>query len=99
AEVGIAVSATMAGRPVVDAWCGEAAKGVPWTADTLAVVFSCTKGAVALCAQILYDRGLLDVDAPVVRYWPEFAAAGKSATLVRHLLDHTSGVVTFPNYW
>lgn len=98
-EAGLAVSATVDGAVALDAWCGEAADGSPWTADTLAVVFSCTKGAAALCVQILVDRDLVDLDAPVVRYWPEFGAAGKASTEVRHLLDHTSGVVTFADYW
>ena len=57
---------------------------------------SATKGLTALCAHILEDRGELDVDAPVVRYWPEFGAAGKAATLVRHLLSHQSGAIGVP---
>ncbi|GAA0917401.1 serine hydrolase domain-containing protein [Nonomuraea longicatena] len=56
-------------------------------------VFSATKGAVAACANLLVERGLLDLDAPVVRYWPEFGAAGKSATRVRWLLEHKAGVL------
>jgi CubicO group peptidase (beta-lactamase class C family) len=62
-------------------------------------MFSCTKGALALCAQVLFDRGLLDLEAPVARYWPEFAASGKEGVLVRHVLTHTAGVVAYPYYW
>ena len=97
-EVGAAVSAYVDGRKVVDLWAGEA-DGKPWAQDNLALVFSCTKGALALCAQILHDRGLLDLDAPVTRYWPEYGQNGKEKTLVRHFLTHSAGVVTFPEYW
>lgn len=97
-EAGCAVSAYVGGSKVVDLWAGTA-DGRPWAQDTLTVVFSCTKGATALCAQILYDRGLLDLDAPVTRYWPEYGAAGKGKTLVRHLLTHSAGVFSYPNYW
>lgn len=97
-EEGLAVAVYLEGKKVVDLWAGTA-DGRPWAENTLAVVFSCTKGALALCAQILYDRGLLDVEAPVTRYWPEYGANGKEATLVRHLLTHQAGVLTFPRYW
>src|SRR4051794_13867373 len=56
---------------------------------------SATKGYAALCAQVLVDRGLLDLDAPVATYWPEFAQNGKEGVLVRHLLLHTAGVIGF----
>lgn len=98
-EVGLGVAAYVDGQKVVDTWAGQASDGTPWTADTLAIVFSCTKGMTALCAHLLIDRGLLDPDAPVVRYWSEYGAAGKESTLVRHFLNHTAGVVTFPSYW
>lgn len=97
-EDGVSLGVYVAGEKVVDLWCGTA-DGRPWAEDTLAVMFSSTKGATALCAQILSDRGLLDLDAPVVEYWPEFGQAGKQRTLVRHLLSHTAGVVSFPRYW
>src|SRR6516162_2252707 len=64
------------GRVVVDIWGGEAAPGRPWALDTLVNVWSTTKAVVALAAQVLVDRSQLDVDAPVARYWPEFAKAG-----------------------
>ena len=97
-EVGCAVAAYRDGVEVANLWCGMDGEE-PWTEATLAVVFSATKGAAALCAQVLADRGLLDVDAPVVKYWPEYGAAGKEATLVRHFLEHTAGVLTVPRYW
>jgi CubicO group peptidase (beta-lactamase class C family) len=84
------------GVKVVDVWAGEAKPGVAWKDDTLATIMSSTKGLTALCAQILYDRGLLDIDAPVSEYWPEFAQAGKDKALVRHILNHTVGVLAFP---
>lgn len=98
-EKGLAVSVYLHGEAVVDAWCGRANGEEPWREDTLAIVFSCTKGMTALCAHILIDRGLLDPEARVVTYWPEYGQAGKEATLVRHLLNHTSGVLSFPRYW
>jgi CubicO group peptidase (beta-lactamase class C family) len=85
------------GEPVVDIWGGyaDAAGDIPWERDTITGVFSITKTMTALCALILADRGELDLDAPVARYWPEFAAAGKQAVRVRHLLGHTAGLPTW----
>jgi CubicO group peptidase (beta-lactamase class C family) len=93
-EVGASVCVTLGGETVVDLWGGVAdpASGRPWEKDTLALVWSCTKGAVALCAHLLADRGELDLDAPVASYWPEFAAAGKEAVTVRQLLTHQAGL-------
>ena len=78
-EVGASVCVTLDGKNVVDLWGGTADvdTGQPWEEDTVSVVWSCTKGATALCAHILASRGLLDIDAPVVKYWPEFGKAGK----------------------
>jgi CubicO group peptidase (beta-lactamase class C family) len=75
-------------------WGGQAGDQ-PWRQNNLAVVMSTTKGFVTLCAQILVDRQLLDVDATVASYWPEFAQCGKEGVLVRHVLTHTSGVLGF----
>src|SRR5262249_40869448 len=77
-----------------DLWGGVADRRTsrPWDRDTLVVVWSCTKGAVALCAHILVSRGLLDLDVPVAHYWHEFAQVGKGAIPVRRLLDHQAGV-------
>ena len=81
------------GRTLVDLWGGTHPDGkTVWTRDTLSIVFSCTKAATALCAHILIDRGLLDPDAPVTNYWPEFGAQGKADTTVRDMLGHRSGV-------
>jgi len=93
-ELGAAVSVTVGGETMVDLWGGwaDAARTRPWERDTLVNVWSTSKGPVALCAHILADRGLLDFDAPVATYWPEFAAAGKEKVLVRHLLSHRAGL-------
>ncbi|MGW0188925.1 serine hydrolase domain-containing protein [Streptomyces sp. NPDC003362] len=93
-ELGAAVAVTVGGVTVVDLWGGWAdpARTRPWERDTLVNVWSTTKGPVALCAHVLADRGLLDLDAPVATYWPEFAAAGKEKVLVRHLLSHRAGL-------
>jgi CubicO group peptidase (beta-lactamase class C family) len=93
-EVGASVCVLLEGRPVVDLWGGLADKrvGIPWQRDTIGVVWSCTKGAVAICAHLLVQRGLLDLDAPVTRYWPEYGQAGKEATTIRHLLNHQAGL-------
>ena len=93
-ELGAAVAVIAGGRTVVDLWGGIAdrASGKPWREDTLAFLFSATKGATAMCAHLLAARGMLDLDAPVARYWPEFAAAGKENVRVRMLLDHRAGL-------
>jgi len=78
---------------VVDLWGGAARADEPWREDTTAVLMSTTKGLTALCAQVLHDRGLLDVEAPVSAYWPEFAQNGKEKATVRQVLDHTVGVL------
>ncbi|MFE6956146.1 serine hydrolase domain-containing protein [Streptomyces sp. NPDC057696] len=93
-ELGAAVTVLIDGAPVVDLWGGsaDAARTRAWERDTVVNVWSTTKGPTALCAHILIDRGLLDPDAPVATYWPEFAAAGKEGVLVRHLLSHRAGL-------
>src|SRR3954468_6397249 len=93
-ELGAACCVYADGHPVVDLWGGTADRrtGRPWDRETVAVVFSTTKGATAICAHMLVERGQLDLDAAVVDYWPEFAAAGKEATLVRWLLAHQAGL-------
>jgi CubicO group peptidase (beta-lactamase class C family) len=93
-EVGASFAATVDGKPVVDLWAGhaDAARLRPWERDTVVNVFSTTKAMAALCAHLLVERGLLDVDAPVARYWPEFAQAGKGCMPVRYLLSHTAGL-------
>ena len=71
------------------------ARTVPWQRDTITNVWSTTKTMVALCMLILADRGQVDLAAPVARYWPEFAAAGKDGVQLRHVLAHTAGLPDF----
>src|SRR6185369_12817605 len=84
-DVGAACCVVVDGRPVVDLWGGlaDARSGRPWGRDTAAVIFSCTKGVLAILAYRLVDAGRLDLDAPIARYWPEFADAGKATITVR----------------
>lgn len=93
-EVGASVCLSVDGQTQVDLWGGMAdpAAGQEWTEDTVSIVFSCTKAAVALCAHILIDRGELELAAPVSKYWPEFARNGKEATTVQMMLNHESAV-------
>jgi CubicO group peptidase (beta-lactamase class C family) len=93
-EVGASVCVTVDGETVADLWGGMAdpAAGRSWERDTIGVVWSCTKGAVALCAHILVSRGELDLDAPVTEYWPEFGKGGKEHVTVRVLLSHQAGL-------
>jgi CubicO group peptidase (beta-lactamase class C family) len=91
ADVGASVAVYLDGEPVVDIWGGETQNG-PWGRDTIINVWSVTKTMTALCALVLADRGELDFHAPVAKYWPEFAAAGKERVEVRHLMGHTAGL-------
>jgi CubicO group peptidase (beta-lactamase class C family) len=93
-ELGAGFTVMEAGEVVVDLWAGwaDAERTRPWTADTAAPVFSVTKGMVALAFLMLEDRGEIDLDAPVARWWPEFAAHGKAAITVRQLLNHRAGL-------
>lgn len=93
-EIGASFSAYHRGEKVVDLWAGVADvdSGRPWGEDTLALVFSTTKGATAVCANKLAQEGALDVDAPVARYWPEFAQGGKADIPVSYLLSHQAGL-------
>ena len=94
-EVGASCCVYAGGRPVVDIWGGTVAPGSaePYTDRHLQLVASATKGAMAICASRLAERGELDFDAPVARYWPEFAAAGKQDIPVRWLFSHQAGLV------
>ncbi len=97
-EIGASLCITLEGETVVDLWGGLARRpkdgkeGTPWEQDTVCVVFSSTKGATALCAHMLASRGVLDLDAPVTDYWPEYGQAGKEDTRVSMMLDHTAGM-------
>ncbi len=89
-EVGAAFAATLDGEVLVDLWGGfaDSVRCRPWSADTAQVVFSGGKGFVALCLLVLADRGLLDLEAPVARDWPEFAAHGKGSLTVAEVASH-----------
>ncbi|MEV1246736.1 serine hydrolase domain-containing protein [Nonomuraea sp. NPDC049750] len=93
-EVGAACSVYVGGRPVANLWGGLADREAnrPWRKNTIVHVASTTKGATAICAHLLAQRGELDLDAPVAQYWPEFGANGKEQIKVRWLLSHQAGL-------
>lgn len=93
-ELGAAVTVFVGGRKVVELWGGVADErdGRPWRQDTVVPVFSCAKGVIGLCAQLLAERGQWDLDAPVGRYWPEFAGHGKEEITARMVLGHRAGL-------
>jgi CubicO group peptidase (beta-lactamase class C family) len=93
-EVGAAVCAYVDGQPVVDLWGGVAdtETSAPWERDTIVTVFSSTKGVTATCANLAIERGLLDPDATVATYWPEFAANGKAGITVGQVMSHQAGL-------
>jgi len=93
-EQGAAFAVVLDGRVAVDLWGGhaDAAGERPWSRDTLVNVWSTTKGVVALAMAMLTERGALDYEAPVARYWPEFAANGKERITVECLLSHQAGL-------
>src|ERR1700722_7708954 len=94
ADLGASFCATLNGETVVDLWGGWAdeARTRPWERDTIVNVYSTTKTMSFLCALLLADRGELDFDAPVAKYWPEFAANGKAEVKVSHLMAHSAGL-------
>jgi len=94
ADNGASFCATLNGEIVVDLWGGYAdeERTRPWERDTIVNVYSTTKTMTALVALMLADQGALDFDAPVARYWPEFAANGKADVKVSHLMSHASGL-------
>ena len=96
-EVGASFAATVDGKFVVDIWAGYAdeAKSRLWEKDTIVNVYSTTKVMTVICALMQVDRGLIDLDAPVADYWPEFAQAGKEKLPVRYLFSHSSGLSGF----
>ena len=93
-DLGASLAFNIDGEMVVDLWGGWANEDrtVPWTKNTITNVYSTTKCMTSLAVLMLVDRGELDLDGTVAKYWPEFAANGKAAIKVRHLLSHTSGV-------
>jgi CubicO group peptidase (beta-lactamase class C family) len=94
AEVGSAVSIVVDGETVVDVWGGWAdrARSREWERDTIVCMMSVAKGVTGIAFNKLIERGVVDPDAPVATYWPEFAQNGKEGVLVRHILDHTAGL-------
>ncbi len=95
-EVGASVAVTLDGVPVVDLWAGDAVKGgAPWQKDTIVNVYSTTKTMAATAILVAVDRGLIELDAPVATYWPEFAQNGKQGVLVRHVMSHSAGLSGF----
>jgi CubicO group peptidase (beta-lactamase class C family) len=96
-EIGVQVCAWHRGEMIVDAWAGRRAEdGPPVDGDTVFNIFSVGKGPVAACAHLQADRGLIDYDAPIATYWPEFGTHGKDAVTMRHILSHRSGVPQMP---
>jgi CubicO group peptidase (beta-lactamase class C family) len=93
-DLGAAFAVIRDDEVLVDLWGGIADRATarPWTADTLQILFSGTKGLVAACLLLLMERGQLTLEAPVARYWPEFAAAGKADVAVRDLVTHAVGL-------
>jgi CubicO group peptidase (beta-lactamase class C family) len=93
-DKGASVCVYVDGERKADLWGGVAdpASGRPWESDTVTIVYSVTKGATAILAWLLAERGLLDFDAPVTKYWPEFGGGGKSAVPVRYLFTHQAGL-------
>jgi len=91
---GGALSVYLHGEPVVDVWTGWSDRRGKqfWTADTGAMVFSVTKGMASTVIHRLVDRGLIDYDTPVARYWPEFAANDKAEITVRDVMRHRAGL-------
>lgn len=97
-DVGAAVALVHDGELVVDLWGGhvDESRTAPWQRDSIVNVFSVSKTVTALALLLLIDRSELDPDAPVARYWPEFAAHGKGDVLVRHVMSHTAGLPGWP---
>lgn len=96
-DIGASLCVYHRGEQVVDLWGGhrDAARAIDWTPDTLVNVWSTTKGVTAIALATLVDQGLIDYAAPVARYWPEFARAGKSEITVAQLLSHQAGLPGF----
>jgi CubicO group peptidase (beta-lactamase class C family) len=93
-DLGAGCAVYVDGQPVVDVWGGLADRrtGLEWGHETAAVIFSCSKGVLAICAYLLVQAGRLELDAPVARYWPEFGSSGKAAITVRDALAHRAGL-------
>ncbi len=98
-EVGAGCSVVIDGKTVVDIWGGwrDGAMTVPWDAPTTVCMMSVAKGVTGIAFNMLVERGLVDIDAPVARYWPEFAQNGKQDIIVRWLLDHRAAIPVLTN--
>jgi CubicO group peptidase (beta-lactamase class C family) len=98
-EVGAAVSVVIDGKTVVDLWGGwrDGAMTAPWDAHTTVCMLSVAKGITGISFNMLVERGLIDLDAPVATYWPAFAQNGKEKILVRWLLDHRAAIPVLTN--
>lgn len=96
-EIGAAIALVMDGEKIIDLWGGVAdpVNSRAWAADTLANVWSTTKGVTAACFAMLFDRGQIDYDTPVAHYWPEFGVAGKDKITVAMMLSHQGGLCGF----
>lgn len=93
-EIGAACCVYHRGEKVVDLWGGIRNKttGEPWQQDTMALIYSATKGLAAMTLAVAHSRGWLDYDERVSKYWPEFAQNGKEKITVRQLLAHQAGL-------
>lgn len=93
-DLGAGCTVYRGGRVVVDVWGGiaDTRTGRAWGPDTAAVIFSCSKGLVAICAYVLVQQGRLTLDAPIASYWPEFARRGKGSLTVRDAMSHRAGL-------
>lgn len=98
-EVGASLAVMVDGKMVVDVWGGyaDAQRTRPWEADTIVNTYSTTKGMTAICMNRLIERGLVDPEAPVAKYWPEFAQGGKENLPVKYLLSHQAGLPAVSN--
>ncbi len=96
-ELGASAAVTVEGQYVVDLWAGKRNHNSdPWEKDTIVNVYSTTKTMASICILMLADRGVIDFEAPVADYWPEFARNGKDSVLVRHVMTHQTGCSGFP---
>jgi CubicO group peptidase (beta-lactamase class C family) len=93
-EIGASLAMTYRGKTVLDLWAGHAdpERTRPWQENTIVFVASTTKVPMVIALLMVIDRGLIDLDATVARYWPEFAQGGKAAVTVRDVLTHQAGV-------
>lgn len=91
-DIGAGFAAMHDGQMVVDLWGGDAAPGLRWQQDTLQIIYSGTKGWMAACILKLIERGQIDLNDKVAKYWPEFAQHGKDSVRIRHVVSHGAGL-------